>query len=106
MTNPSPPSSNQPQQSSIIDLNQIANQSNLEVDLKIKTPKSRFDQIVELVSLVIISLILLVAISYCFQILTSPQSSPEDKKNAQSTITLIIGGAIGYFVGRTTANQT
>jgi D-alanyl-lipoteichoic acid acyltransferase DltB (MBOAT superfamily) len=97
MTNPSPPSSNQPQQSSIIDLNQIANQSNLAVDLKIKTPKSRFDQIVELVSLVIISLILLVAIFYCFQILTSPQSSLEDKKNAQSTITLIIGGAIGYL---------
>jgi hypothetical protein len=46
-----------------------------------------------------------VAIFYCFQILTSPQSSLEDKKNAQSTITLIIGGAIGYFVGRTTASQ-
>ncbi|MFM7384019.1 MAG: hypothetical protein ACKO1W_13360 [Microcystaceae cyanobacterium] len=105
MTNPSLPPNNQPQQNSIIDLNQIANQSNLEVDLKIKTSKGLSDKITEFFLLVVISAILLMTIFYCFQILTSLQSSPEDKKNAQSTITLIIGSAIGFFAGRTTANK-
>ncbi len=105
MTNPSPSPNNQSQPSSIIDLNQIANQDKLEIDLKIKTSKSRSEQINEFLILVVISAIIFIATVSCFQILTSPQSSPEDKKNAQSIITLILGSVIGFFAGRTTANK-
>ena len=105
MANLSPSPNNQPQQNSTIDLYQIANQNNLELDLKIKTPKSLFDKITESLVLACIAAMLLYALVSSSQILNSPQSSPEDKKNAQSVVTLIVGGALGYVAGRTTANK-
>lgn len=105
MSNLSQPPNNQPTQKSIIDIEQIADQDKLDVDIKIKTSKNRWDYILELMLLFVTSSILIIVLIFCFQILTTQTSTQDDKKNAQSMITLIVGGAVGFFTGRATASK-
>jgi hypothetical protein len=105
MTNPQQPQNNPNQTSSIIDLGQIANLDKLDVDIKIKTQKSRADYILEFSILSVLSGIALFSMYSCFQIVNSKTASPDDKKNAQSIITSIIGGVAGFVAGRATNNK-
>jgi hypothetical protein len=105
MSNPQQPPNNPNPTSSIIDLEQIANLNKLDVDIKIKTQKSRADYLSEFFILIVISGIVLFSMYFCFQTLNSSTASPDEKKNAQSVVTLIAGSAMGYLVGRST-NKT
>ena len=105
MSNPQQPPNNPNQTSSIIHLGQIANLDKLDVDIKIKTQKSRADYILEFSILTVLSGIALFSMYSCFQILNSKTASLDEKKNAQSIITLIVGGATGYLAGRATNNK-
>ncbi|MEB3309431.1 MAG: hypothetical protein VKJ02_04310 [Snowella sp.] len=96
---------NQGTQNSTIDLKQIADQNNLDVELKIKTSKNRLDYFLEFMPQSVMIIILVIVTIFCFQILNAQTSTQDDKKFAQSMLTLIVGGSVGFVTGRATASK-
>lgn len=105
MSNPQQPLNNPNQTNSIIDIFEVANRNNLDVDIKLKTQKSRADYVLEFSVTAVFSVLALCIVYFSFQILTSKTASPDEKKNAQSIITLIAGGAMGYIAGKANNNK-
>ncbi|OUL17663.1 hypothetical protein BV372_34865 [Nostoc sp. T09] len=96
---PNQPSSSHNNTPSQLDLNQLVTQQ--KMDLTLKPGKTNIDHFKE----IIISLIALAGIAFiiyiCSTVLQSEKASADDKKWAQSTITFIVGGAVGYITGKT-----
>jgi hypothetical protein len=105
--NPQQPPNNPNQAHSTIDLGELAKldlgelTEHMDLSLKSSKNKNNFDYLLEFFPLLITGTIVIFSVYSCFQILNSKTASPDEKKYAQSTITLIAGGAMGYFAGKT-----
>jgi len=99
MSNPQHPPNNPNQAHSTIDLGELAKQ--VDLSLKSNKNKNNFDYLLEFFPQLITAIIVIFSVYSSFQILNSKTASPDEKKYAQSTITLIAGGAMGYFAGKT-----
>lgn len=100
---------NQPQnissQSQPIDLNNKARKVDLqltdEAEYTIKSPKSKLEEWNKVIREGLITLASILAIGsmcyFCFQTIQSTKSSADDKKWAQSALSLIVGAGVGYI---------
>lgn len=107
MTSNNPNNQTQNVSSAPIDLNQEAKKIELKLDETeyiIKSQKSRVEEWSRVAREVLITLASIGAIGFmcyfCFQTIQSKNTSPDDKKWAQSTLTFIVGGGVGYISGK------
>jgi len=95
--NPQQTSNNPNQAPSSINIGELA-----KIGGSLNLPsKNNWDYVLESFCLIITGTIVLFSVYSCFQILNSKTASPDEKKYAQSTITIITGGAMGFFAGKT-----
>ncbi|OYD95724.1 hypothetical protein CDG76_12385 [Nostoc sp. 'Peltigera membranacea cyanobiont' 210A] len=107
MTSNNPNNQTQNVSGTPIDLNQKAKNIELKLDETeyiIKSPKSKVEEWSKIGREVSITLASLTAIGFmcyfCFQTIQSNKTSSDDKKWAQSTLTFIVGGGVGYISGK------
>lgn len=99
-SNPNPSNPNPNNQSSYIDINQVGKNKNYDVDISIKSSKGNWDHIREIIPELLGALIAIIVAISAVLILTSTTAKDEDKKNAQSMLTLVIGLTVGYGAGK------
>lgn len=110
-----PPDPEQPEEK--IDLVEYSNQRNYQAnkfealstllensDYTIKKPEDKINRFSRIIREAIILIGVLVGVGFilyfCLYILQSSSSSADDKKWAQSTLTFIVGGGVGYLTGK------
>ena len=101
MSNPQKPPNNPNQTSSTIDISELAK---LGGSLNLPS-KNNLDYLLEFFPLLIAGIIVMFSVYSCFQILNSKTSSQDEKKYVRSIITVITGGAMGYFAGKANNNK-
>lgn len=87
-----------------IDLNEIANNSNLEVSIrseKGEDPKdARQRRLKDMVLFLTVIIMVLCAFAYCSYLVFTPQTSEDSRKWAMATLTSMISGLLGYVIGQ------
>lgn len=100
-----PPQDPNNQKGSILDIDKLGTDKNYDVNINIQSTKGVLDRIESLVPLVIASVIALMVTGGSLYVLINAEASIEDKKTAQSLLTLVIGLTVGYISGKTQSRQ-
>lgn len=104
-SNQNPNTNNQNTSGSSLDIDQLGRDKNYDVDISIKSPKSNWDHFREIIPELVGALIAIIVVICSVIILTSDTAKADDKKNAQSMLTLVIGLTVGYGAGQAKAKK-
>ena len=89
-----------------IDINKLSEDSNFVLSLKVKkNSESIWDNLREMIPIFSGGLISITVVIFSLTTLNSKEATPDDKKNAQSMVSLITGLTVGYGAGKTKENK-
>jgi hypothetical protein len=93
------------QKGSMIDIDKLGSDKHYDVDIRIQSPKGRLDHVRTFIPLIVAGIIALMVTVNSLQVLSNLKASPDDKKTAQSLLTLVVGLTVGYAFGKSQATQ-
>jgi hypothetical protein len=101
-----PPQQPNNQKGSMIDIDKLGADKHYDVDIRIQSTKGLSEHITTLIPLIVAGAIALIVTVSSLQVLSNPKALPDDKKTAQSLLTLVVGLTVGYAFGKAQATQS
>jgi len=87
-----------------IDLNEIANNSNLEVSIRSEKGENPKDachrRLKDMILFVTAIIMVLCVFGYCAYLVINQQTSDDSRRWAMATLTMVISGLLGYLLGQ------
>ncbi len=100
MTQPNSPNPNDTNNASVLNIDQLGREKNYDVNINISSAKNGFDHARDLIITIVIAIIFVGALVISASVLMSDKATTDDKKNAQSVLTGLIGLGSGYLAGK------